>query len=94
MRLRPGICGARCGEGAQEQAPQAGPKAAGRLALRPSNYVCACCQNGNGGTKTKVKSRRLNSVAQRGPSKRQFTETTRPSAQHFFSYSPLSYLAD
>ena len=31
MRLRPGICGARCGGGAQEQAPRAGPKAAGRL---------------------------------------------------------------
>ena len=25
------------------------------IALRPSNYVCACCQNGNWGTKTKVK---------------------------------------
>ena len=31
MRLRPGICGARCGGGAQEQAPRAAPKAAGRL---------------------------------------------------------------
>ena len=26
------------------------------IALRSSSYVCACCQNGNWGTKTKVKS--------------------------------------
>ena len=26
------------------------------IALRPSNYVYACCQNGNWGTETKVKS--------------------------------------
>ena len=28
------------------------------IALRPSNCACACCQNGNWGSKTKVKKRR------------------------------------
>ena len=31
------------------------PPAQNLIALRPSNYVCSCCQNGNWGTKAKVK---------------------------------------
>ena len=30
------------------------------LKIEPSNYVCACCQNVNWGTKTKVKVKRDN----------------------------------
>ena len=35
------------------------PPAQNLIALSPSNYVCACCQNGNWGTKTKVRGSQL-----------------------------------
>ena len=51
-------------------------------ALRPSSYVCACCQNGNWGTKTKAKVRgcwrrgRAGTVAKWAPSSHSLLKST------------------